>query len=590
MTISGILFSGNFMTISTLVPEIDKPWPLHASITADGHYLVFANFFALEQANIVADQTLDVFRIDTTTGKLQMVTGPHSAGLPRGDMPAITSDGMCVAYRSWTDNADGTSQTGIAVKNVATGATVQVAGKSGSTPVFFDDLSMSNDGQLVAYLARPSYGDSFHESIVVQDVSTKQVVYRSDNLDNVKYVQLSGDGKSILVADDDLRIVNMATGASRVLADWHGDANGLSISADGRYVLYTANVGTGAAGAGFTDVALVRKDMESGTVKVVQQAPASTLNYSPGSALMSADGHLVTFTGDPVTHAATTRDAALLVMDMESGVVTRPVQTAGNAAAQAVSNGAIVYMVPSEAHPQYITEGTLKLVTLWGDGGLNGSQGDDVLTGTGGDDKLAGQGGNDRLTGGAGNDVIDGGAGLDTAVYAAKRGAYEIFAVDGTWTVRDKSGQEGTDILTGVERLHFADMDVALDVNGTAGQVYRLYQAAFARQPDAEGLGFWIKAMDEGASLNEVSHGFVGSPEFIARYGAAPTHRALVEQFYLNVLHRPGEAAGVDWWTTQLDNHVGTVFDVLTGFSESAENQAALVGVLANGIEYKPFG
>ena len=578
------------MTTSTLVPAVDHTWPLHTAITADGHYLVFANFFALEQTNLVADQTLDVFRVDTTTGKLQMVTGPRSDGLPRGDMPAITSDGMRVAYRSWTDNADGTSQTGIAVKDMATGATVQVAGKSGSTPVFFDDLSMSNDGRLVAYLTRPSYGDNFHENIVVQDVRTKQVVYRSDDLDNVKHVQLSGDGKSLLVADDDLHIVNVATGASRVLADWHGDSNGLSISADGRYVLYTANVGTGVAGASDADIALVRKDLESGAVKVVQQAPASPLNYSLSSGLMSPDGHLVTFAGDPVTHAPTTRDAALLVMDMETGAITQTAQTVGYASGETMSNGAIVYMVPSEVHPQYITEGTLKLVTISGGGGLNGSQGNDVLTGTGADDKLFGQGGNDRLTGAAGNDVIDGGAGLDTAVYAGKRGDYEIVAVNGMWTVRDKSGHEGTDKLTAVERLHFADMDVALDVNGTAGQVYRLYQAAFARQPDAEGLGFWIKAMDEGASLNQVSHGFVGSAEFVARYGAAPTHRALVEQFYLNLLHRPGEAEGVDWWTTQLDNHVGTVFDVLTGFSESAENQAALVGVLANGIEYKPFG
>ncbi len=578
------------MTTSTLVPAVDHTWPLHTAITADGHYLVFANFFALEQTNRVADLTLDVFRVDTTTGKLEMVTGPRSAGLPRGDMPAITSDGMRVAYRSWTDNADGTSQTGIAVKDMATGATVQVAGKSGSTPVFFDDLSMSNDGRLVAYLTHPSYSDNFHESIVVQDVRTKQVVYRSDDLDNVKHVQLSGDGKSLLVADDDLRVVNVATGASRVLADWHGDANGLSISTDGHYVLYTATVGTGVAGASDADIALVRKDMESGAVKVVQQAPASPWNYSLSSGLMSPDGHLVAFAGDPVTHAPMSHEAAPLVMDMETGAITQSVQPVGYASAEAMSNGAIVYMVPSEVHPQYITEGTLKLVTIPIGGGLNGSQGNDVLTGTGAEDKLFGQGGNDRLTGGAGNDVIDGGAGLDTAVYAGTRDAYEIVAMNGTWTVRDKSGHEGTDKLTGVERLHFADLDVALDVNGTAGQVYRLYQAAFARQPDLEGLGFWIKAMDEGASLNDVSHGFVGSEEFAARYGAAPNHRALVEQFYLNVLHRPGEAEGVDWWTTQLDNKVGTVFDVLTGFSESAENQAALVGVLANGIEYKPFG
>ena len=34
---------------------------------------------------------------------------------------------------------------------------------------------------------------------------------------------------------------------------------------------------------------------------------------------------------------------------------------------------------------------------------------------------------------------------------------------------------------------------LALDINGTAGQVYRLYQAAFDRKPDLVGLGYWIE-------------------------------------------------------------------------------------------------
>lgn len=90
------------MTITTLVPEVDKTWPLHVSMSADGHYIVFANFFALEQANIVADSTLDVFRVDTQTGQLQMVS-LHGASLSRADSPVVSNDGATVAFRSILD-------------------------------------------------------------------------------------------------------------------------------------------------------------------------------------------------------------------------------------------------------------------------------------------------------------------------------------------------------------------------------------------------------------------------------------------------------------------------------------------------------
>ena len=35
-----------------------------------------------------------------------------------------------------------------------------------------------------------------------------------------------------------------------------------------------------------------------------------------------------------------------------------------------------------------------------------------------------------------------------------------------------------------VERLDFSDAHLAFDVDGNAGQIYRLYKAAFARTPD----------------------------------------------------------------------------------------------------------
>ena len=197
---------------------------------------------------------------------------------------------------------------------------------------------------------------------------------------------------------------------------------------------------------------------------------------------------------------------------------------------------------------------------------------------------------NDVIAQNASSNAIDGGAGRDKVVYTKAAAGYQVSLKDGVATVRDLSGADGTDTLVNVERVQFGDVSIALDVNATAGQAYRVYQAAFARTPDLGGLGYWIGQMDNGIPLHAVAAGFVDSKEFRDVYGVAPGNREIVEKFYENVLRRPGEKAGIDFWTAVLDNKQATVSEVLVGFSEGHENQAALVGVMANGVAYTPYG
>jgi hypothetical protein len=140
-----------------------------------------------------------------------------------------------------------------------------------------------------------------------------------------------------------------------------------------------------------------------------------------------------------------------------------------------------------------------------------------------------------------------------------------------------------------VERVVLGTAGTAFDVDGAAGEAYRLYQAAFDRTPDDFGIGFWISRLDMGVSLNDVANAFVASDEFKAKYAALPGNAALVDQFYANILHRAPDATGQAFWTSALDQHRATVAEVLVKFSESPENVAALVGTLENGIGYLPY-
>lgn len=200
-----------------------------------------------------------------------------------------------------------------------------------------------------------------------------------------------------------------------------------------------------------------------------------------------------------------------------------------------------------------------------------------------GNDTVNGNSYNNALKGYTGNDRIDGGGGTDTAYFTGLKSQSQIIKSGNSIGV---VGINGNDTLINVERLQFDDKAIAFDTNGNAGQAYRLYQAAFNRTPDQSGLGFQMNALDTGATLTNVAQNFINSPEFSATYGNL-SDAQFVTQLYQNVLHRGPDAGGLSFHTSNLSAGMSRA-QTLVGFSESPENQAALIGVIQNGMEYIP--
>ena len=106
---------------------------------------------------------------------------------------------------------------------------------------------------------------------------------------------------------------------------------------------------------------------------------------------------------------------------------------------------------------------------------LFGEGGNDVLEGLAGNDTLNGGTGNDTLTGGAGNDILEGGADFDQVNY--NRQNFTEFEArilsNGSIELRDTSVNinvnQGTDILTGIERIDFGLGNFYEVVIGTVG-------------------------------------------------------------------------------------------------------------------------
>lgn len=154
--------------------------------------------------------------------------------------------------------------------------------------------------------------------------------------------------------------------------------------------------------------------------------------------------------------------------------------------------------------------------------------------------------------------------------------------------VTDEVDEAAQTLPADTKTIQFVDQQISFDIDGLPGQVYRLYQAAFNRLPDAAGLGFWIKAAQDGTSVSAIAGELVSSPEFYQLYGHSSTAEQFVSALYENILHRAPERAGYDWWVSKVKGGVDRA-EVLISFADSSENRTALAPTMARGMSIVPF-
>ena len=225
---------------------------------------------------------------------------------------------------------------------------------------------------------------------------------------------------------------------------------------------------------------------------------------------------------------------------------------------------------------------------------LEGSHFDDLIVGTVSPNILVGLGGDDNLMGNGGDDLIDGGAGLDAASYNDQRSNYSVRVELNAWTVASSNWIDGKDSVIGVERLHFTDRSVALDVypGGSAHSAALIMRAVFGPSSFSE-LGFvgaGIALLDTGLTFNELVAAAISIPYFEELAGSR-SNGAFLRLVYDNVVGVAPSPGDLRDFTSLLDTGAMTqtelgVFAALVGInSQSVE----LVGFQTSGIDYLPF-
>ena len=238
--------------------------------------------------------------------------------------------------------------------------------------------------------------------------------------------------------------------------------------------------------------------------------------------------------------------------------------------------------VATSASPGVVLTGGASADTLTGterNDQIDGGGGNDILIGLGGNDYLAGGDGDDTLIGGKGSDNLVGGAGVDTAVFGGLSRGYA--SISSTAVSGGRDG--GTDSLSSIEKIKFLDGVRSYVTTDLYAVVYRLYDAAFDREPDPAGLAHYVQALASGTTVSDILKTFASSAEFQKRYGGTD-NETYVRLMYQYSLDRQPDAAGLADHVASLNNGVSRT-DLLTTFSESAEHkQLMTTKIEARGI------
>lgn len=205
------------------------------------------------------------------------------------------------------------------------------------------------------------------------------------------------------------------------------------------------------------------------------------------------------------------------------------------------------------------------------------------VIGSGLADTILGNAASNTVTGGAGDDMIDGAGGADSAVFSGQRASYTL-ALSATHSTVS-GGPDGTDTLLGVERLHFADVKLAIDLAGNAGRVAKLLGAVFgpASVANKQYVGIGLTYLDAGATYEQLAALAVSAT-------GTTSNNDVVSLLWSNLFDSPPTAEQAAPYVGMLAGGSVSVgaLTVLAADLDLNADRINLVGLASTGLEYGP--
>lgn len=126
-----------------------------------------------------------------------------------------------------------------------------------------------------------------------------------------------------------------------------------------------------------------------------------------------------------------------------------------------------------------------------------------TIDGTADDEYLFGDFRDNLISSGGGSDVVDGGAGIDTLILSNE---YSSYRLNLSSEQSQLSGSGESISFKNIERLHFTDRNIALDLDGNAGLAAKITGVTLGAESisDAQHEGLMLSYLDSGMSVTQV--------------------------------------------------------------------------------------
>lgn len=197
---------------------------------------------------------------------------------------------------------------------------------------------------------------------------------------------------------------------------------------------------------------------------------------------------------------------------------------------------------------------------------------------------------NDTFQGQPGTDFIDGGLGTDTMVYSGPIERYTVNKSGNRYIVSEPTGSDDTDYLTNIERLHFKQSKLALDItNGPVAVGAKLIGALLGPTfvKDKALAGIVIGLMDQNYSAEDVATLGLATPLYLGMAGSS-NNVDFVKQVFSNVVGRSPLANELNIYVGMLENGTATQVSLAVMAANTELNAARidLVGLIQHGWEF----
>ena len=165
-----------------------------------------------------------------------------------------------------------------------------------------------------------------------------------------------------------------------------------------------------------------------------------------------------------------------------------------------------------------------------------------IIWGTSLSEPITGSNYDDILRGLAGDDTLDGGTGFDTGLWDSVVANYELNSTNSGWKVVDKTGADGTDTLTNIEQLKFADSSVIIESKAHASYsdiptaLYQFFITAFNAAPGVTYMDQLAEAYRYGLSVKKIVDIFTTKTQFTDVYSLTLSHADMATQLVTNIV------------------------------------------------------